>query len=243
MMRFFLLLISFSAVCISCNGQNKQRSDKETVTQDIEVFANEVPIPPAISLLEQKLINSGLKCINDLDSTIHIDLKYATTDNFTKVVLYDSLRRAYLHPIAAEKLIKAQKLLKAKHPNLTLLVYDAARPLSVQKKMFKVVQGTKYQAYVANPTQTGLHNYGIAVDLTISDASGKALDMGTPFDFFGKEAGITNEAAYLTKKQIENRNLLRSVMTGAGFLTIRGEWWHFNALSLAESKKRCKLLE
>jgi D-alanyl-D-alanine dipeptidase len=74
------------------------------------------------------------------------------------------------------------------------------------------------------------------------------LDMGTPFDFFGKAAGINKETeliaqGVLTKKQVANRKLLRKVMTYAGFLTIRGEWWHFNAVSLSEARRSYKVIE
>lgn len=240
-MTFFLRTICILITCTSCLSKEKQDADYKHITEDtITATAEKSPV---ISTLEQKMIDSGMINVSDLDSTILIDLKYATTDNFTKTVLYDSLTKAYLHPIAARKLAKAQELLKKENAGYSLLVYDAVRPLSVQKKMYEVVQNTKYKAYVANPTKTGLHNYGIAVDLTIANTQGNPLDMGTPFDFFGKQAGITNETAYLSEKQIENRKLLRKVMTGAGFLTIRGEWWHFNALSLAQAKAQCKLIE
>lgn len=201
-----------------------------------------------VSVLEKYLQTKELVNIHTLDTSIRADLKYATTDNFTKTILYDTLFNVYVHPVAAAKLIKAQKYLKALRPGLSLLVYDAVRPLSVQKKMYKVVQGTKYAAYVANPTRTGLHNYGMAVDLTICDKNGKPLDMGTPFDFFGRAAGINKETelveqGVLTGQQVENRKLLRKVMTQAGFLTIRGEWWHFNAVSLAEAKQLYNIIE
>jgi len=198
--------------------------------------------------LEAYLQTHELVNVGKLDNTIRKDLKYATTDNFTKTILYDSLLNIYLHPLAAGKLVKAQKYLKTLHPDYSLLVYDAVRPLSVQRKMYKVVQNTKYAAYVANPTRTGLHNYGMAVDLTICDKDGKPLDMGTPFDFFGSAAGINREAELiqsrvLTKQQVKNRELLRKVMTHAGFLTIRGEWWHFNAVNLTEARKSYKVIE
>lgn len=201
-----------------------------------------------LSTLEAKIIAGGYVDIQTLDSSIKVDLKYATTDNFTKVVLYDTLYNAYLHPLAAEKLVKAQKNLKQINSDYTLLVYDAVRPLSVQKRMYKVVQGTPQAPYVANPSRTGLHNYGMAVDLTICDSQGKPLDMGTPFDFFGSAAGINNEEALITKgaltrKQVNNRKLLRKVMTQAGFYTIRGEWWHFNAVPLAEARRSYKVIE
>lgn len=200
------------------------------------------------SKLEQYLKSQNLTNISTLDKTIKVDLKYATRDNFTKKILYDTLSNAYLHPLAAKKLAKAQELLKSRYPNYSLLVYDAVRPLSVQKKMYQVVQGTRYAAYVANPSRTGLHNYGMAVDLTICNEKGEVIDMGTSFDFFGSAAGINNEAelvkkSVLTSLQVQNRKLLRAVMTEAGFLTIRGEWWHFNAVPLSEAKLKYKLIK
>lgn len=198
--------------------------------------------------LERYLQKQNLVNVSAQDKTIKYDLKYATTDNFTKTILYDSLFNIYLHPLAAQKLIDAQKYLKTLYPGYSLLVYDAVRPLSVQKKMYEVVQNTKYAAYVANPVRTGLHNYGMAVDLTVCDEKGKPLDMGTPFDFFGRAAGINKEAelvaqGLLTKQQVKNRDLLRKVMIHAGFLTIRGEWWHFNAVSLTEARKFYKVIK
>lgn len=200
------------------------------------------------SRLELYLQSKDLVNIHTLDPSIRTDLKYATTDNFTKTILYDTLFNVYAHPVAAKKLVKAQEYLKALNPELGLLIYDAVRPLSVQKKMYRVVQNTKYAAYVANPSRTGLHNYGMAIDLTICDSKGIPLDMGTPFDFFGRAAGINKEAelvaeGVLTKQQVKNRELLRKVMTQAGFLTIRGEWWHFNAVTLSEAKRSYKIIE
>lgn len=201
-----------------------------------------------VSKLELYLQSKNLVNIHTLDKTLRVNLKYATTDNFTKTILYDTLSNAYFHPVAAKKIVKAQEYLKKVNPKLCILVYDAVRPLSVQKKMYKVVQNTKYAAYVANPSRTGLHNYGMAVDLTICNENGTPLDMGTPFDFFGSAAGINRETellkkGILTNQQIKNRQLLREVMTNAGFLTIRGEWWHFNAVSLNEAKRLYKVIE
>lgn len=201
-----------------------------------------------LSGLERSMAKQGMVNVHSLDSTLVIDLRYATKNNFTKSILYDSLNIAYLHPYAAKKLVKAHHLLKQRHPSLRLLVFDVARPLSVQRKMYKVVQGTPYAAYVANPTRTGLHNYGMAVDLSICDLQGKELDMGTHFDFFGAAAGTNKEEelvarGILTRKQVENRKILRSAMVDAGFIVIRGEWWHFNAVSLSVAKASYKVIE
>lgn len=201
-----------------------------------------------VSKLEAYLQTQNLVNIKELDPSILSDLKYGTKDNFTKTILYDTLLNVYLHPVAAQKLVKAQKYLKEINPDLGLLVYDAVRPLSVQKKMYKVLQNTPYALYVANPVRTGLHNYGMAVDLTICDKQGIPLDMGTAFDFFGKAAGINRELelvrdGVLTREQVKNRELLRKVMVKSGFLTIRGEWWHFNAVSLTEARRLYKVIE
>lgn len=207
-----------------------------------------LPAQDKVSKVEAYLQSQKLVNIKELDATILSDLKYGTTDNFTKTVLYDTLLNIYLHPVAAGKLVKAQRYLKGINPDFSLLVYDAVRPLSVQKKMYKVVQNTPYALYVANPVRTGLHNYGMAVDLTICDKQGIPLDMGTAFDFFGKAAGINKEQELvnediLTRQQVKNRKLLRKVMVQAGFLTIRGEWWHFNAVSLNEAKRSYRVIE
>ena len=97
--------------------------------------------------------------------------------------------------------------------------------------------------YVANPQEGSIHNYGAAVDLTIADTTGRPIDMGTEFDYFGVLAYPTKEEdmlaqGKLTSKQIANRQLLREVMTQAGFSPITTEWWHFNAFSRREADRR-----
>ena len=186
--------------------------------------------------------------ILDADNTILVDLKYATKDNFTGMVLYDGFDGACLQPDVARMLAKAHQYLKSLHPGLRLLVYDAVRPLSVQRIMWERVKDTPYHRYVAHPDRLSLHNFGAAVDVTISDSLGKPLDMGTPFDHFGRAAGISDEEGLirqgiLTRQQVQNRQLLRQVMRHAGFQTVSGEWWHFNACSLQEAKQRYEVID
>jgi len=181
--------------------------------------------------------------ILDVDSDILVDLKYATTDNFTGKALYEGLDVAYLQPDVAQMLTEAHRYLKTLHPGLRLLVYDAARPLSVQQTMWESVKDTQYSRYVAHPDRLSLHNFGAAVDITLADSLGQPLDMGTPFDFFGRAAGISDEQGLinqglLNRQQVQNRQLLRQVMRHAGFRSISGEWWHFNACTLQEAKQR-----
>lgn len=206
---------------------------------------------PALRAREPEvyLASKGLVNVLASDSSIRVCLKYATTDNFLGEKVYDEIEGIWLHPDAANKLLKAQQLLKEEYPDYTILVLDAARPMPVQRKMWDKVKGTDKNIYVSNPAKGGgLHNYGMAVDVTISDAKGNALAMGTPFDFFGEEAHITNEKSLveeqrITREEWGNRLLLRKVMRQAGFSTIQYEWWHFNACSREEAKKQYILLD
>jgi L,D-peptidoglycan transpeptidase YkuD (ErfK/YbiS/YcfS/YnhG family) len=114
--------------------------------------------------------------------------------------------------------------------------------------MWRLVKGTGKEEYVADPEKGSLHNFGAAVDLSIVDQDGNLLDMGTPFDYFGELAQPSYEDRFLkdgtlTKKQVENRRLLRKVMQEAGFQTIPDEWWHFHAFSLEEVKRRFAIVE
>lgn len=182
----------------------------------------------------QTMARQGLVDIRDIDPTIKVDLMYAKASNFTGRVLYADLREAYLLPPAAHALKRAQQLLKKRHPSYSLFVYDAARPMYIQQKMWNVVAHTSKQIYVSNPAHGGgLHNYGMAVDISIIDGHGRPLDMGTPVDYMGKKAHVNNEAymvkrGLISKAAYYNRKLLRSVMTEAGYHVLPTEWWHFN---------------
>jgi D-alanyl-D-alanine dipeptidase len=168
---------------------------------------------------------------------VRVDLKYRGVDNFMKLDVYGGLRRAFLAPAAAEKLVAARRVLDERDPRLTFLVWDAARPVRAQRVLFSFVKGTPEEKYVADPDgRTGsIHSYGCALDLTLCRRDdGEALDMGTIFDHFGPEAEPRHEieqakAGKITLDALANRWLLREVMARAGFWPIGYEWWHFNA--------------
>lgn len=182
----------------------------------------------------QSMKKQGYADVTDYDSTIHVSLMYSRPDNFTGKVLYTDLKEAYLHPQAAEALAKAQKELKRRHPRWSLIVYDAARPMSIQQKMWDVVKGTSKNIYVSNPANGGgLHNYGFAVDISICDENGDSIPMGTLVDYMGRAAHPEYEeemlrTGMLTREAADNRQLLRSVMSAGGFKVLKTEWWHFN---------------
>jgi D-alanyl-D-alanine dipeptidase len=179
---------------------------------------------------------------------IALDLRYATTNNFTSQNLYGVYNRAFLHKLAAGKLNKAAVNLRAAHPGYKLVIFDALRPRSVQYLLWKHVKGTDQQKYVANPKSGSIHNFGFALDLSIIDDTGKELDMGTPFDAFFPLAQPRLEVKFLesgklTKQQLDNRLLLRKVMEDAGFIQLPLEWWHYDALPRDEVMRSYSIVE
>lgn len=200
------------------------------------------------SATAQQLARQGYQEIEQCDPTIYVSLMYARPDNFCGVVLYHDLREAFLHPEAMRGLQKAQAYLKQLRPDLSLKVYDAARPMHIQQRMWDEVKHTSKAIYVSNPAHGGgMHNYGMAVDITLCTLKGDTLDMGTKIDYMGKAAHIDNEAALVSTHIISpearrNRQLLRQVMRYGGFMPLRTEWWHFNKCSRAVAKKYYKVI-
>lgn len=202
------------------------------------------------SATELRMEKQGLVDLQTIEPSILVDLMYSRADNFTGKVLYTDIHRGYLHPEAANALKKAQAELKRIRPDLSLKVFDATRPMSIQQKMWNVVAGTPIYYYVSNPKNGGgLHNYGLAVDITLCHAStGDTLPMGSKIDFMGKLAQVRAEAEMMKKGMIssealKNRQLLRKVMKAAGFKVLPTEWWHFNYRSRAEAKARYKVVK
>ncbi len=160
--------------------------------------------------------------LTSLSNDFVYDLKYATSDNFLKKPVY-SCGNCYLRLDVARKLVQANNYFISKGYRIKL--FDCYRPLSVQKKMWAILPDPRY---VANPYSSNgsYHNRGAAVDITLVDFSGKDVDMGTPFDHFGKKSHFDNKT--LPSEIIANRIFLREGMEMAGFNGIRTEWWHFS---------------
>ena len=197
---------------------------------------------------------------------IIVELKYSSTDNFVGKDMYRDLEKAYLTPDFARKVVRAQQILRKRNPQLTLLIYDAARPISVQRYMRKLVEGTKFQDFVADGTKGGRHNYGVAVDLTIATNQGEPLDMGAGFDDFTDAAAVkgtsdTNDQAnrnlkvykayvdglvkrgLISQSAANNRMLLIEVMCEVGLYPYRREWWHYEELApMSEVRQTRRLL-
>ncbi len=251
---FYLLLL----LLLSCRQKPAILSPPATadtgIKADISVKTVECAIPteeeavelsPTARLLEER----GYRNVAGLDSTLVVHLVYATPDNFVGERLYEDLTEAYLLPEAADKLIEAHHRLKELHPEYRFIIYDAARPMSVQRRMWQTAASQGKQYYVANPAKGGgLHNYGAAVDLSILDPDGAPLDMGTIYDHLGREANTDREAELvkegtITEEAHRNRLLLRNVMRESGFRTVTSEWWHFNFCSRKEAIERYPLID
>ena len=202
------------------------------------------------SKIEKQLESIGLQNVEDEIPGIEVYMVYATPYNFMGRVLYDGLDEAYLVPEAMEKLKVANDLLRKKRLDLHLVVYDAARPRSIQQQMWKVVENTDLQDYVANPNVSGggAHNYGIAVDVSLVDCTGHPIPMGSEYDYFGDRSRVDMEkelfeSGEINRRELENRQLLREIMTEAGWLVEPSEWWHFNAMPLVEASQKFTVIQ
>lgn len=254
---FLNLLVAGSCflynACTLDTLQLEKKETKNTIKENKPefTFIDSIIASPPITYtdIENHLIKMGLVNIKNLEPSIKVDLRYSTTNNFMKTDVYGDWQNAYLQPDVAEKLVLAQMLLKSKFPNYSLLILDAARPVSVQQKMWKILDmpSAEKTKYLSNPQNGSLHNYGAAVDLTIVNEFGEELDMGTPYDFFGEEAHPAKEMQMLlegklTEEQIKNRKLLREVMQKAGFSQLPTEWWHFNSCSRPEAMQKYQII-
>lgn len=188
--------------------------------------------------------------LRSIDARILTDVKYASTDNFMNIQLYDSISKIYLNKDVAERLSKCQSFLDSLNPGFHLLVFDGVRPLQVQREMWNALDSIpvyRRGKFVSNPSRGSVHNYGAAVDLTIADSLGNQLDMGAGFDDFREIAFPSLEYKFLasgelSQKQVNNRKLLRKVMKSQGFRNIPSEWWHFNAYSRVTVSRKYKRL-
>jgi zinc D-Ala-D-Ala dipeptidase len=205
-------IILFLVLSISCKSQKniKSISDFHKETQKIAAYEKK----------NTEIDDSTFVNLKDYSNDFVYDLKYATTDNFLKVKVYDC-------PECFLRLKTVKALLNANSEFMKLgfkiKLFDCYRPLDVQKKMWEIVPNPNY---VANPTKGSRHNRGAAVDITLVDFQDNELEMGTEFDFFGEKAG--HNYIDLSAKILENRKFLKSRMEMANFNALNSEWWHYD---------------
>lgn len=174
-----------------------------------------------LSFSSEENTQEPLVDLESLSSEFSYEIRYATPNNFIGETLYDC-PKCLLRPDVAEALLNANQYFCEK--GYRIKIYDCYRPLDVQKKMWaKVPRPT----YVGNPYGNGsVHNKGAAVDITLETLEGCYVEMGSDYDYFGREAHIDNYN--FSAEILANRKLLFEGMRKFGFNTIRTEWWHFS---------------
>ncbi|MDB4921248.1 M15 family metallopeptidase [Mucilaginibacter sp.] len=209
-MKRFILLNPFVLIINMVFGQHYKYIDSSKV-MGLKSYVSEIKQHPDSRLVEIK------KYIPE----IVLDIRYATTNNFTHHRMYPQARAfARLPVVMALKDVETD--LKAQ--GLGLKIYDAYRPYTITAKFYEITPDTNF---VADPRKGSKHNRGCAIDLSLIDLkTGKELDMPTAFDSFSRKAAA--DYPDLPKQQIANRELLKSVMQAHGFKVIATEWWHYD---------------
>jgi D-alanyl-D-alanine dipeptidase len=170
--------------------------------------------------------DTHLTDVRTLDPRIVVDLRYATANNFTGAPLPGYLaNRAFMRREAATALARVEGDLRPR--GLGLKVFDAYRPVRATLAMVDWTQRVNRpdlltDGYIASRSR---HNLGLAIDLTLIDiATGKELEMGTPFDTFSAAAHTANASG----EAAANRQRLKAAMEREGFVNYDQEWWHFS---------------
>ena len=167
--------------------------------------------------------DAGLIDVTTLDSTIVVELRYATPYNFLNERLYPKDAPCLLQREVAQKLVKAQQILQQQ--GFGLKVWDAYRPLSVQIRLWEKLPNPRF---VAPPSRGSRHNRAAAVDVTLVDSLGQEVKMPTGFDDFSPLAAPGHpDVPTIARLHCQ---ILHDAMKQAGFRAISSEWWHFDAI-------------
>ena len=206
-MRPICLTLLCCCICIIANAQYRYGLQPQTYSQYV-----------AMAKKDNK------KELVDLEKHVPglvLDIRYATTNNFTGERIYDKAK-AYARRPVADALLAVQKELRPK--GLGIKMFDAYRPYRATVKFYEVYKDT---TYVASPYRGSRHNRGCALDLTIVDLkTGKELPMPTEYDSFKKEAWPSTPVKDPVIRA--NRQLLIDVMQKHGFKVNGSEWWHYD---------------
>lgn len=206
---------------------------REIQGESVATFSIE-PVRPAEELRAEALaasppeesgdfVDTDLVELTDLDPTIHLDIRYASDNNFMGTTFYTQ-PRAFMQRPAAEAVARANRAL-AEH-GYGLLIHDAYRPWYVTR-MFWDATPEEFKHFVADPSQGSRHNRGAAVDLTLYDlATGEPVDMVGLYDEFSERSYPDYMGG--TSLQRWRRELLRDAMEAEGFRVYEYEWWHFD---------------
>jgi zinc D-Ala-D-Ala dipeptidase len=227
MLRLPLSIVTASALLSGgCAGGRTPAAAVAAVPADSAPAATSQVEAPPLPIASDAAADSLLVDVRSVDSTIQVDARYATADNFTGAPLpgYEA-PRALLRREVAAALGRVQRRLRT--GDLGLRVFDGYRPVRATLAMVDWAERTGRRAlldsgYIARRSR---HNLGVAVDLTLVDLlSGTELPMGTPFDTFTEAAHTANAQGRVERY----RQLLVRAMESEGFTNYDQEWWHFS---------------
>jgi len=200
------------------DGRTFRITPRRPVAQLLTAARSAVPPDESGDLLPPDLVE-----LTALDSTIRLDVRYATTDNFMGARFYETAR-AFLQRPAAEALVRAHRRLEAL--GYGLLIHDAYRPWYVTWMFWEATPDSQ-KAFVADPAAGSRHNRGAAVDLTLYErATGAPVTMPSGYDEFSERAHPGYPGG--TTRQRWHRDLLRATLEAEGFRVYQHEWWHFD---------------
>jgi zinc D-Ala-D-Ala dipeptidase len=167
-------------------------------------------------------LDPGMEALVEITPERHgvlVELAYASEKNFTGQPIYAN-NRCWVHRDLEPKLRRAAELTLQAGFRLKLL--DAYRPPQAHEVLCGYISDPRY---IADPKRGSNHSRGTAVDVTLVDADGRELDMGTPFD--AMEEASHHSYRGLPEELQGQRSLLLDLMTQAGFQSLDEEWWHY----------------
>lgn len=228
MKNLALLLVLCLLLCGCAKAENITATTEATkppvteVTEVTEATETSEPAtaPDCTASVAQEFSDDALVPVMDYLPELLVELKYATSDNFTGEVVYDTWE-VFLRYGTVQKLMAAEAELR--EMGLRLKLWDAFRPVSAQAKLWGFFPDKNY---VSHPV-TGYRNHcrGNAVDVTLCDAEGRELEMPSEFDDFSAKADW--DFSDCSEAAAENAELLRKVMENNGLMAYNSEWWHF----------------
>lgn len=212
--KSFLFLLSATSIALWGCTRNKYGLE---VPRDPKYYLSSIEKDPHNKLVDLEKSIPG----------VVLDIRYATTNNFTGTRVY-SIPKAFARAPVAKALRQVQEELNTR--GLGLKIYDAYRPYRATVQFYETYGDT---TYVASPYRGSRHNRGCAVDLTLVDLkTGKELAMPTPYDDFTARAHADHPLE--EGEAVANRELLISIMEKYGFKVYRYEWWHFDFVGWEE---------
>ncbi|HEY8780962.1 MAG TPA: M15 family metallopeptidase [Mucilaginibacter sp.] len=209
-MKRYIIFVFFIIAGHIVQAQHYKYIDSSKV-MGLQKYRQQIKAHPEMRLVEIKQYIPG----------ITLDIRYATTNNFTHRQMYREAKAFARLPVALA-LKDVENELKTR--GLGIKIYDAYRPYAITVKFYEVAHDTNF---VADPRKGSKHNRGCAIDMSLLDLkTGKELDMPTGFDSFSKKAAANYPD--LPKQEIANRELLKNIMQAHGFKVQPTEWWHYD---------------